>query len=82
MVGFDQGEGINYLTADGVYNEASWLAAVQKLVSSNFRTDRAKNYIKKFVGFLYKDWGGDPDPAACPRYRGRTLQVWKSYFKK
>ena len=49
MVGFDEGEGVNYLTDKSA--AIDWDNAIINLINANYKTDQARNYIQQFVRF-------------------------------
>ena len=80
LVGFDEGEALNYLqnySISGDFTEESWRNSVDSLVSSNFRTTQARQYIGQFIPFLYQNWKDQPedDTKACPKFKSKILQV-------
>ena len=87
MVGFDEGEGINYLSRSEQngggavlgrqsYGEKEWDNAIINLINANYKTDEARNYIQKFLRFEYKNWTlPNPNPNT---YRTYILQVSSS----
>lgn len=68
LIGFDEGEGVNYLeqligvsnmgdsSDNAVASKTDWEQSVAKLVNSNYRTVNARNYIQKFIQFEYRNW--------------------------
>ena len=86
LVGFDEGEAWNYIqnySILGEFAEESWTNSVESLVSSNFRTTAARQYIAQFIPFLYQNWNGQPqtDTSICPKFKAKILQV-KHFEKK
>ena len=87
LVGFDEGEALNYLqnySISGAFTEESWRNSVDSLVSSNFRTTQARQYIGQFIPFLYQNWINQPeeDTQACPKFKSKILQVCSIFIIK
>ena len=82
LIGFDEGEGVNYMSkiVKPTVDKSGWEEAVRKLIVANYRTEEARNYIKKFIQFEYRNWTAakSGDEVISSSYRSYVLQVTKA----
>jgi len=78
LVGFDEGEGVNYLSPEpssSSYGAKEWDNAIINLINANYKTDEARNYIQKFLRFEYRNWTLNAKTTDPSTYRSYILQV-------